>query len=56
MPRLSPAPVDQEEWTRMMAQAKDAGYLSDNRRVKNSLTEKRFLVKSAFVCNTQKAG
>ncbi len=52
--RLSAEPVNQEERARMLAQAKDQGYLSDYRGVRISQSGKRFLVDSATVWNIQK--
>lgn len=49
--RLSAEPVNQQERARMLAQAKDQGYISNYRGIRISQTGKRFLVESATVWN-----
>lgn len=52
--RLSAETVNQKERARMLAQAKDLGYISDYRGVRISRSGKRFLVESATVWNIHK--
>ena len=52
--RLTAEPMNREERTRMLEQARKHGYISDYRGVRISKSGKRFLVERATVWNAQK--
>jgi len=52
--RLTAEPVNREERSRMLEQAKTQGYISDYRGIRISSTGKRFLVDQAIIWNIHK--
>jgi len=52
--RLTAEPINREERTRMLAQAKKQGYISDYHGIRISSTGKRFSVEQAIIWTIQK--